>query len=75
MPAFRAFQGARVKLLKAPLLHFMIAGALLFGGYEWMNRGTPTSQPEGAVRIGEGEILWLRQTFTNQWRRDQRRRR
>jgi len=59
-----------VKLLKAPLLHFLIAGCLLFGGYEWLNRGTPISPSEGAVRIGEGEILWLQQTFTNQWRRE-----
>ena len=30
------------------------------------------AQPGGdhAVRIGEGEILWLRQTFANQWRRE-----
>jgi hypothetical protein len=59
-----------VKLLREPLLHFLIAGALLFGGYEWLNRSTPTSQAEGAVRIGEGEIHWLRQTFTNQWQRE-----
>lgn len=59
-----------MKLLKAPLLHFLIAGALLFGGYEWLNRGTPITRPEGVVRIGEGEIRWLRQTFTSQWRRE-----
>lgn len=59
-----------MRLLREPLLHFLIAGALLFGGYEWLNRGAPTSQPEGPVRIGEGEVRWLRETFANQWRRE-----
>lgn len=59
-----------MKLLREPLLHFLIAGALLFGGYEWLNRSTQALPAEGAVRIGEGEIHWLRQTFTNQWQRE-----
>jgi hypothetical protein len=57
-----------VKLTREPLLHFLIAGSLLFGGYEWFNRGVP-SQTEGPVRIGDGEVRWLRETFANQWRR------
>jgi hypothetical protein len=59
-----------VKLLKEPLFHFLIVGTLLFAGYALLNRSTPTSQAEGAVRIGEGEIYWLRQTFTSQWQRE-----
>src|SRR3954462_8099174 len=59
----------RVKPLREPLLHFLIAGDLLFGGYEWLNRSAPTAQAEGSVRIGEGEVRWLRETFANQWQR------
>ena len=66
----RSARVVRVKLLREPLLHFLIAGVLLFGGYEWLNHHTPASQAEEAVRIGDGEIHWLRQTFTNQWRRE-----
>jgi hypothetical protein len=59
-----------VKLFREPLLHFLIAGALLFGGYEWLHRGEPVLQTEKPVRIGDGEIGWLRETFANQWHRE-----
>ena len=58
-----------MKLLREPLLHFLIAGSLLFGGYEWLNRAAPAPETEGPVRIGDGEVRWLRETFANQWRR------
>ena len=58
-----------MKLLREPLLHFLIAGCLLFAGYGWLNRGAQVSQSEGPVRIGDGEIRWLQETFANQWRR------
>jgi hypothetical protein len=59
-----------VKLLREPLFQFLIAGALLFGGYQWWTRGTPTSPIEGSVRIGQGEVRWLRETFASQWQRE-----
>ena len=59
-----------MKLLREPLVHFLFAGALLFGAYAWLNPTTPNQGGDHAVRIGEGEILWLRQTFANQWRRE-----
>jgi hypothetical protein len=59
-----------MKLLREPLVHFVFAGALLFGAYAWLNPATPKQGGDHAVRIGEGEILWLRQTFANQWRRE-----
>ena len=55
--------------LREPLLHFTIAGALLFGGYVWLDRGAEASLPEEPIRIGEGEVRWLRETFATQWRR------
>src|SRR4051794_41987223 len=61
---------ASVRLFREPLFQFLIAGALLFGGHEWWTRGTRTSPTEGSVRIGQGEVRWLRETFANQWRRD-----
>jgi hypothetical protein len=59
-----------VKLLREPLFHFVIAGALLFGGYEWWARPTRAAPTEDAVKIGQGEVRWLRETFTSQWRRE-----
>jgi hypothetical protein len=55
--------------LGEPLLHFTVAGAILFAGYGWMNAAAP-SKADAPVRIGQGEIGWLRETFSSQWRRD-----
>ena len=56
-------------ILREPLLHFLIIGALMFSGYQWLNRGPTESAAESPVRIGVGEVRWLRETFANQWRR------
>jgi len=58
-----------MRLLREPLLHFAIGGAILFAGYAWLNleRGNPTG-PE-PVQIGEGEVRWLKETWANQWLR------
>lgn len=58
-----------MRLYRDPLLHFAVAGALLFVGYALMNGGetdTPSTDP---VHIGEGEVRWLKETFANQWQR------
>ena len=57
------------KLLRDPFLHFAVAGAILFAGYELMNRGELNSSATDPVHIGEGEIRWLKETFANQWQR------
>lgn len=58
-----------MKILREPLLHFVIAGAVLFGGYTLLDRGEPNAARLGPVHIGKGEVRWLRETFSNQWRR------
>jgi hypothetical protein len=51
-------------LLKEPLLHFLVAGGLLFAAYDWLNRD------EGeVVRITAAEVNWLKETWTRQWQR------
>lgn len=58
------------RYLKEPLLHFLIAGALLFGAYAWLNpasRGTDAQSRQ--VRIGPGEVRWLTETWMLQWHR------
>jgi hypothetical protein len=47
-----------MKFLREPLLHFTIAGAVLFGGYVWLNQGGQTSLVDEPIRIGEGEVRW-----------------
>ena len=57
--------------LKEPLLHFLIAGGVLFGAYAWLNpaaRNTDTGPRQ--VRIGAGEVRWLTETWVRQWHRE-----
>jgi hypothetical protein len=60
-----------MKLLQEPLVHFLIAGALLFVGYTWLNHGEVDNTGKGArvVRITANEIEWLTHTWTRQWQR------
>lgn len=53
--------------LKEPLLHFLLAGGLIFAVYGWLNRGEINS-PE-TIRITAGEINWLKETWARQWQR------
>lgn len=57
-------------LLREPLLHFILAGTLLFGGYRALNHDESGAANLDPVRIGTGEIRWLQETFANQWRRE-----
>ncbi len=57
-----------MKLHREPLLHFLIAGALLFGAYAWLNRGSG-EHSDRSISITEREITWLTETWSRQWQR------
>ena len=48
-----------------PLLHFLLAGGLLFAAYAWLNRGEDEEPRE--VRITAAEVNWLKETWARQW--------
>jgi parvulin-like peptidyl-prolyl isomerase len=52
---------------KEPLLHFLLAGGLLFATYTWLNHGVG-DEPQ-VVHISSSEIDWLKKTWTRQWQR------
>jgi hypothetical protein len=54
--------------LREPLLQFLVAGGVLFSGYAWLNQGAAdaTVGDQSPVRIGSGELRWLRETFSSQ---------
>jgi hypothetical protein len=54
------------KLLKEPLVHFLVAGALLFAAYAWVNGGDP--EP-GRIVVTQGKIENLRASFGRVWQR------
>ena len=58
-----------MRFYRDPLLHFAVAGALLFVGYALMNRGETDPPSTEPVHIGNGEVRWLKETFANQWQR------
>jgi len=60
-----------MNVLKEPLLHFLLAGAALFGAYAWMNR-TPIDANVGKaqqIHISAGDVQWLAENWTTQWQR------
>ena len=60
-----------MKLLREPLLHFVMAGAVLFGAYSLLNRSdaSPDTGAAKQLRIGEGEVRWLTETWMLQRQR------
>lgn len=58
------------RLLREPLLHFLLLGGLIFAVNAW--RGRQPAQVEAAVHIDvtAGVIAWLREGFTRQWHRE-----
>lgn len=60
-----------VRLLREPLLHFLVAGGVLFAVFAWLNRGADDTAGTASrtVRITAGEVEWLSQTWARQWHR------
>jgi hypothetical protein len=58
-----------MKLFRDPLLHFVLAGAVLFAGYTLINRHETDTSATDPVHIGGGDVRWLKETFANQWQR------
>jgi PPIC-type PPIASE domain len=59
------------RLLKEPLLHFLVLGTLLFAVYSRLNRSLPDNKSTGGtVRITSNEIAWLKETWSRQWQRE-----
>jgi len=59
-----------VRLLREPLVHFFLAGGLLFGAYSWLRSGDEVAGgADRTVRITEREVSWIVETSTRQWQR------
>lgn len=57
------------KLLREPLLHFLLIGTVLFGVFAWRNRTLPGETKAGQVRVSEADVKWLKETWAKQWQR------
>jgi len=59
-----------MKPFQEPLFHFLLAGAVLFGGYSLLNRTADDSQSNRKqIHIAQGEVRWLTETWTLQRQR------
>ena len=56
-------------LLREPLLHFVVIGALLFAAYFAMNRGAGGAPPSRQIQLTLDDLAQLELTFESQWRR------
>lgn len=66
-PASRGRRRASVaRLLRQPLLHFIVLGALLFGLQTWVLHLAPEPPDEAPIRIGRDDVAQLRA----EWLRD-----
>ena len=57
------------RLLREPLIHFLLIGALLFGLYGLMPSAGPATAASKQVRLSQSEIAQLTLLFQSQWRR------
>jgi hypothetical protein len=55
-----------VKLIREPLLHFLVIGAALFGAYQWATRDE--AAPDEIV-VSAGQIASLQAIFSQTWQR------
>lgn len=60
-----------MRVLKEPLVHFLITGAALFGAYAWIIRTpeNPVANKATTIEITAGDVRWLAENWTTQWRR------
>jgi len=58
-----------MKFFREPLFHFIVAGVVLFSAYAWLDGSRPAADGVEPVWIGEGEIQWLKETYSSQWLR------
>ncbi len=57
------------RLLREPLLHFLLIGGVLFAVYATLNRVRPAPASSTQIEITKGDIEQLRQAWQMQWKR------
>jgi hypothetical protein len=58
-------------VFKEPLLHFLLAGAVLFGAYAGLKNGANTAETskQPGIHLTAEHVQWLAESWTRQWRR------
>jgi PPIC-type PPIASE domain len=58
-----------MRLLKEPLLHFLVLGGLMFAAYSAIGTDHQTVQPQPIIRVTAADAEWLKGMWTRQWLR------
>jgi hypothetical protein len=58
-----------MRLLKEPLLHFMVIGGLLFGAHAALAPSDDAEATAFTIHLTAADADWLKQTWTRQWNR------
>ncbi|MGF9761728.1 peptidylprolyl isomerase [Microvirga sp. 0TCS3.31] len=58
-----------MRLLKEPLLHFVMLGGLMFAAYSAFGTARQEAQPQPVIRMTAADAEWLKAMWTRQWRR------
>lgn len=58
-----------MRLLKEPLLHFVMLGGLMFAAYSVFGTARQEAQPQPVIRLTAADAEWLKAMWTRQWRR------
>jgi PPIC-type PPIASE domain len=55
------------RILREPLLHFLLLGAVMFAAYSWLNKGSSEGRAE--IAITQSQIASMAAGFTRTWQR------
>lgn len=58
-----------MRLLKEPLVHFIVVGGLLFAAHAAVGPSEDKVSSAPAIKITEADADWLKEMWTRQWRR------
>jgi hypothetical protein len=48
----------------------LILGLAIYGGYAWLHAGETSENDQQIIRVGEGELAWMRTSFEKRWKRE-----
>lgn len=57
------------KLLREPLLHFLLLGGVIFTFNAWRERQRPAEKAAARIEVTAGTVAWLRDGYERQWHR------
>jgi len=58
-----------MRVLREPLIHFLLLGAAIFAAYTWMDRTEDGPGKVAPIVLRASDVAWLTDTWSRQWHR------